>query len=236
VSQLRTELIELRASLSRITQRREYEEQARARQQKAMNAIEEEKTEIVQAVALIDKTIAVVSANGIGSIESTVSKGLQMVFADPTMAFKVNKKDGARGTSYFIEVQQGDHSGPILETFGGGVANVVSFLLRVIMIKRFKLPKFLSIDEQFNNISAAILPRVSKAVKVLVNEGGYTVLAVTHQPILAAAADRVYHVESPGVGLPPTITDVTHSYKGLYAFTQFPDEVRQLRQQEAAEE
>jgi DNA repair ATPase RecN len=192
---LHTELIQTRSHLARIGQRRGYEVEQLEKQKKRMVEIEEEKTQLVKAVALIDGAIGVISANGIGKIETTVTNGLRLVFNDQDLAFKIFQKTGTQGNKYYIEVQKGDHGGPILETFGGGIANVVSFLLRVIMVKRFKLPKLMVCDENFNNVSAKVLPQVSEMLRSLTADSGYTILAVTHSPILASAADHVYKVD-----------------------------------------
>lgn len=209
LSQLTTELTALRTRLARVHQRLEYENQQATRIETRLTEIETEKTALVKAVALIDKTIEVVSANGVGRIETTVTNGLRLVFADPTLALKVVKNEGKRGNSYELIGKQGDVEGPFLETFGGGIANVASFLLRVLMLKRFKLAKLLVLDESFNNVSVNNLPRVSKLLKVMVDEGGYTIIAVTHQPILALAADNIYRA-TPNPDGPPTLEKITH--------------------------
>lgn len=156
--------------------------------------IEQNKALLLKAVAVIDAAIKVVSASGIGVIESLVTSGLQLVFGDPTMSLSIDKKENVRGNSYELIGQKGDVRGPIMETFGGGVANVVSFLLRVILINRFQLARCLVIDESFNNVSAEYLPMVSEMLHQLSRARDYKILAVTHQPILAAAAGAVYRV------------------------------------------
>src|ERR1039457_6971036 len=97
---LQTELTTARASLAHVHQRFEYETKQVERIQERLAAIGAEKTQLVKAVALIDRTIEVISSNGIGRIESTVTNGLRLVLADPEIAFKVLKKEGARGNTY----------------------------------------------------------------------------------------------------------------------------------------
>ena len=177
-----------------------YEEQSLARLHAKIAQIEHDKTQLVLAVGLIDRATQIISANGIGKIENIVSGGLQMVFGDKSMGLILNKKEGARGSSYELLLRQGDFIGKPMDSFGGGVVNVMAFLLRVIMIKRFKLAKFLAVDESFNNVSENNLPLVSEMLQKLCRDHGYTILAVTHQPVLAQAADRVYRItdeESP---------------------------------------
>lgn len=172
------------------------EEHTLARLNARIVQIEKDKIQLVQAVGLIDRCIQIVSANGIGKIESIVSGGLQMVFGDKSMGLVLNKKEGARGSSYELLLKQGDFMGKPMDSFGGGPVNVIAFLLRVIMIKRFKLAKFLAVDESFNNVSTdkGHLALVSEMLQKLCHDHGFTILAVTHQPVLADAADRVYRI------------------------------------------
>lgn len=72
---------------------------------------------------------------------------------DKTLGLVVEKKEGARGYSYRLLIKHGDTVGNPMDSFGGGVQNVTAFLLRVILIKRFKLAKLLVVDESFNNVS-----------------------------------------------------------------------------------
>jgi DNA repair ATPase RecN len=190
--------------LGTVRSRSSAEQATIARLRADISKIETDKAQLLKAVALIDGAIQVVSANGIGVIEQLVTTGLRLVFDDPSMSFIVVKKEGARGNSYELEVQIGELRGPILETYGGGVANVVAFLLRVILINRFQLAKFLIVDESFNNVSVEFLPMVSELLKQLTQARDYTIFAVTHQPTLAAAADNVYRVV-PHLGAPPTL-------------------------------
>lgn len=210
MSDLNTELTAIRTKLDRVRQRLEFERQRSAQIDARLAAIEAEKALLVKAVILLDKTIEEVSANGIGRIESTVTNGLRLVFDDPTLALKVVKNEGKRGNSYEIVGVRGDVEGPFLETFGGGIVNVASFLLRVLMSKRFKMGKAFFLDESFNNVSAQRLPKLSKLLRSLAHDGGYMIFVVTHQPILALAADRIYKAEPGPVGAPPTLQEITN--------------------------
>lgn len=165
-----------------------------SRNQAKVTDLEKQKALNLKALAVIDKAIQVISANGIGKVESIVTDGLKLVF-DQDIQLVIERKEGARGDSYRLMVRQGDVIGPPIDTMGGGVVNVISFLLRVIMIQRFKLNKFIALDESFNNVSADHLPKVSEMLKSLCDDHGYTILAITQQPILACAADRVFSVE-----------------------------------------
>ena len=191
-----------RLGATRLRQQLDYEVSAITRLQDKVRRIEEEKSSLQKALALIDRCIEVVSANGIGKIESIVTAGLQQVFEDENIGMVVEKKETARGYAYRLLVRHGTTIGNPMTTFGGGVQNVVAFLLRVIMVKRFKLAKFICLDESFNNINGSRnLSRMSNMLHSLANDYGFTILAITGQTKLAEAATRIYEV-IPGVPCP----------------------------------
>lgn len=170
------------------------EETILVRNQKKIEELELKKQMNVKALAILDHAIQIISANGLGKVESIVSDGLNLVF-DQDLQLVLERKEGAKGDSYRLMVKQGDVIGPPIDTMGGGVVNVISFLLRVIMIQRFKLNKLIVLDESFSNVSEVHIPAVSEMLKSLCTDHGYTILLVTHQSKFTAYADRVYQVE-----------------------------------------
>ncbi len=184
------------AAADRARQQLAYERQSLVRLGAKMAEAEKQKIQLVQAVGLIDRCIQIISAHGISKIESIVSGGLQMVLDDRTVSFVLNKKETARGFSYEPLMRQGDFVGKPADCFGGGAVNIIAFLLRIIFIKRFKLAKCIILDEAFNNVSieGGHLARVSALLKTLCHEHKFDILAVTHQPVLAQAADHVYRI------------------------------------------
>lgn len=198
----------VRSTVDRLNQQLDYESQTIVRLGGRISQLEEEKAQLVKAVGVIDRCIQIVSANGIGKIESIVSDGLRRVFDDPTLTLVVDKKALARGNVYKLLLRKdgGEPYDP-MNSFGGGVVNVIGLLLRLILIKRFKLSKLIVLDEQFNNVSTEYLPTVSALLKTLTDKHGYVILAVTHQPILADAADTVYQVTTE-TGKPPSLQRV----------------------------
>jgi DNA repair exonuclease SbcCD ATPase subunit len=204
-----------RALVGRIQQQHEYEQTTISRLHSKLKQLEEDKAQLVKAVGLIDRCIQVISANGIGRIESIVTAGLRTVFGeDSGLSFVIEKKDKVRGTDYRLLVRQGETVGSPMESFGGGVQNVVAFLLRVILIKRFKLARMLALDENFSNVGNEdeypYLEKTSEMLRTLCDKYGYRILAITHQPILANAADNIYRVLPSGRGVKtPTLTKIS---------------------------
>lgn len=182
---------------TRVEQQLENERLTVIRLTSKIDRLKDEATQLVKAVALIDRCIETISANGIGKIESVVSAGLHRVFDDKTLALVVEKRETARGYSYRLLIKHGDTVGNPMESFGGGIQNVVAFLLRIIFIKRFKLAKLLAVDESFANVSVDYInyvSNVSAMLKTLTKDHGFTILAVTQVAELTEAAEHVYEV------------------------------------------
>lgn len=199
------------AVVSSIDQRLQYETATLTRLATRIKQLEEEKATLVKAVGTLDRCVQLVSANGIGKIEGIVSDGLHKVFRNNQYGLVIEKKETARGNSYRLLVQKGETTGNPMDSFGGGVQNVVGFLLRVILIKRFKLAPFLVLDEQFSNVSPEYQLRIAKLLKTLAGLG-FTILAVSHQPLITKGADHVYNVT---VHCPKCGSDVTSQYQAM---------------------
>ena len=180
--------------VSSINQRLEYETGSIARLTFKVKQLETEKADLVKAVGTLDRCIQIVSANGIGKIEDIVSDGLRRVFGNDRYGLLIEKKETARGNSYRILIRKGQTVGSPMDSFGGGIVNVAAFLLRVILIKRFKLAPFIALDEQFSNVSPEYQHRIASLLKTL-SGMGFTILAVSHQPKITAGADTVYELE-----------------------------------------
>jgi len=192
---LASRLSKVRATVSAIDQRLEYEAASITRLSSRMERLESEKKELVKAVGTLDRCVQIVSANGIGKIEGIVTDGLRRVFGNDQIGLLIEKKETARGNSYRLLIQKGSTIGNPMDSFGGGIQNVVAFLLRVILIKRFKLAPFIALDEQFSNVSPEYQPKVSEMLKTL-SKLGFTIFAISHQPTITSAADSIYEVVS----------------------------------------
>lgn len=190
---LQSRISRVHATVTAIKQRHEYEANTIARHTARIKQLEEEKAELVKAVGVIDRCIQVISANGIGKIEGIVTDGLHRVFGNKTLALVIEKNETKRGINYKIQVKKGETIGNPMESFGGGVQNMVAFLLRLILIKRFKLAQFLALDEQFSNVSPQYQPRVAQLLKTLTGMG-FTIFAVSHQPLITSSADNIYEL------------------------------------------
>lgn len=128
-------------------------------------------------------------------VQSLVDYGVQAVFG-PAYRFRV--KSELRGktvkTEFFL-VEDGLEL-PLLEATGGGVGDVVSFLLRVVMLclVRPVQRRLLVLDEPFKFVSKEYHHQVQTLLKELVEALDLQLIVVTHEPLFVEVATTVVKV------------------------------------------
>jgi DNA repair exonuclease SbcCD ATPase subunit len=137
----------------------------------------------------------------INKIAGLVTYGLKAVFDDQDLSFKpviIKKND-----RIYIEFKT-VHNGHDLDFgfYGGSVAVLESFLLRIICILKMNLAKLIMLDEGLVAIGTSeYVHNASKLINELADRIGLDVLLVTHQPEFKKYANKIYRVEDTINGL-----------------------------------
>jgi DNA repair exonuclease SbcCD ATPase subunit len=128
------------------------------------------------------------------NIEEIITEGIQLVFGDD-LDFIVETKveRGASAIEFFIERNESTID---IDSDGGSMVQVVSFILRLILIKahRPQLRQFVAIDEAFNGVDENHMPAVGSLLRKMVDESRVQILFVTHNPVFIEYADVVYEI------------------------------------------
>lgn len=131
-------------------------------------------------------------------IEGLVTVGLQTIFGDD-LSFHL--KPGIRAKTPVVDfvVRSRLDDGSLVETDvldarGGGMAAVVGFLLRlvILLLSHQRQDTVLFLDETFAHVSAEYLPRLIAFIRELVERTGVQAIMVTHEEAFADAATIVY--------------------------------------------
>lgn len=131
-------------------------------------------------------------------VETLVTRGLRAVFKrqDFEFVFKVSLKRDIFGVYPVLRSDFGEHQieESIADGHGGGVADVVSFILKVIILSlaRPKIAPLMILDESFKHVSPAYLRGVSGLIKELAETANIQFIMVTHKPELLDSADVIY--------------------------------------------
>ncbi len=137
------------------------------------------------------------SAANLKAIEDLITSGLQAVFDDLALSFSFEVKT-ERGQQSLTPViaSHGVVAGPILDSHGGGPAQVVALLLRLLTVHRLGLHPLVVLDESLNMVSDQYIANCATFLKGLCSRLGLTLLLVTHKPSFAQEATRAYEIRS----------------------------------------
>lgn len=155
-------------------------------------------------------------------IEDLVTRALQVVF-DKTLSFHVIQSvranqpqvdfvirstltasedtpaAAAQGAPVIIDT-------PVMEARGGGMAVVVAFLLRlVVLLLTPGARRVLFLDESFSHVSAEYEPRLAEFLREVCDRAGVQIVMITHSTAYEDLADKHYRLELGADG----ITEVT---------------------------
>jgi len=158
-------------------------------------------------ISLLSKTSAVLKhlldimvRDEITKMASLITYGLKTVFDDQNLSFipAITKK----GEKVHIELKtenNGIQGG--FESFGGSVAVIESFLLRILCMIKLKLARFMILDETFASVGSEYIDNTGKLISELSKKLGMDILLVTHQREFQNCADHVYKVNESDKGL-----------------------------------
>ena len=131
-----------------------------------------------------------------GDIESLVTHALRSVFSDQSMAFRIHTRQ-LRGTNAVeFALASGGVEQPVPGAHGGGVLQVVAFVLRVVvlMLDRRRRP-ILFLDEPFSHVSANYRPALAQFLRELVDTTDLQLFIVTHDDATPEVADMALRLE-----------------------------------------
>jgi DNA repair exonuclease SbcCD ATPase subunit len=154
----------------------------------------------IKASAVIKILLDTMVRDEINKMAGLVTYGLKAIFEDQNLSFKpvISKKS----EKIYIELKTANNG---IEgefgSYGGSVAVIESFLLRVICMLKMNLARLILLDETFAPIGDEYIQNTSKLVGELATKLGLDVLLVTHQPEFKNYAKRVYKVKDSPHGL-----------------------------------
>lgn len=134
-------------------------------------------------------------------VEALVDYGVQMVFG-PTYRFKVTSELRGKAVRTEFWLVENDLTLPLLDATGGGIGDVVSFLLRVVILclARPVQRRVLVLDEPFKFVSASHFQTLTALLKELSDTLGLQLIMVTHKPELLDAASTIVRVQKTDAG------------------------------------
>lgn len=131
-------------------------------------------------------------------VEQLVTQGLRSIFEDDTIQFNIEfitKRNQIEAE--FTLSREEDKTriqGDILSTYGGGVVDVISISLRIIIMQLMKVKGPLILDEPGKNISAQFISAFGKFLTEVSNTFDRQIVMITHNSKLVEFANNIIEV------------------------------------------
>lgn len=199
---LRQQARQFREEMTRLQNQVEFLRSSRQDGQVKRTTLESEHKQLLEDFDLDGKALEVtklvverVSRGGIKHLEDLVTRGLQAVFTDDKYSLRIEVVD--RGASKSVKLWVTDSTGTevsLKKNTGGGIAVVISMLVRCWLMGNLKLRRFVAFDESFAQLSAEYAEPFINLLKMLAQEQGWTFFWITHQDYFRGLADHHYSV------------------------------------------
>jgi len=131
------------------------------------------------------------------AVGSIITRGLSLVREEPWKFRIAHKLRGDVSAVEFLVTDPSGHETDVLDSHGGGLSNLIDFLLRVLVILNSRPPmrKFLWLDESFSAISEEFIPATAELLRQFVDTLGIQIVLTTHIRAFSDVADVVHLVE-----------------------------------------
>jgi DNA repair exonuclease SbcCD ATPase subunit len=160
----------------------------------------EEKVEVYKQVNLLFEKASVIARKKIkDEIEVLVTRGLQSIFEDSTVSFKVefvSRRNQIEADFYLEWEDMGKRiKGNITDTFGGGVVDVISTILRLVVLELTKISGPLFLDEPGKMISQQYIHNFGRFLVELSKIFNRQIILITHNEVLSEYAEKTFRVK-----------------------------------------
>ena len=119
---------------------------------------------------------------------------MQTIFNNPSIYFNLKEKTQRNQKCFTPYISIDGVETEDFANASGGIVNVLSFLLRVVILSISSNRRFIILDEAFNNLSIEYRANVSEFLKLLADRLNMQFFIVSHTTELNAAADKLYEI------------------------------------------
>jgi DNA repair exonuclease SbcCD ATPase subunit len=138
----------------------------------------------------------------VDSMAQLATTGLQHVIHDQKLVFHIKQEPKYNRLAMRFVLEKDGVEGDPIQSYGGGAAVIISFVLRIAVMARMKMANLLILDESMLALSNSYVPAAAAFMRQLSEETGVNILMVTHNPEFLNHAHIAYEgrLEGTGVG------------------------------------
>lgn len=157
---------------------------------------EETYTKAVELLSLVQKVTRDKIKEG---FETIVTHALNYIFESDKYAFELvfGRRGNLQELNFAVKTPDKDEALNPLDTDAGGVLNIISFALRIVLMEvaNPKVQGFILSDESFANLSEDHIERASQFLKEINKKMGRQIIAISHQEKMIDSADKLIEVK-----------------------------------------
>lgn len=177
--------------------------------QSQINTLEKEESSLSYRSELYQKCSEVFKTwledsmkRNVDSMAVLATTGLQHVINDQKLTFTIKQEPKYNRLAMRFILEDGGVEGDPIQSYGGGAAVIISFVLRIAVMARMNMANLLILDESMLALSNSYVPNAAAFMRRLSEETGINILMVTHNPEFLNHAHIAYEgrKEGPGTG------------------------------------
>ena len=134
--------------------------------------------------------------NTLRVIETLVTQGLQKVLKDPSLALELERKISRNKVGVVMTVssmmKQTKVNTDVLSARGGGLASLVGFFIRLVLMASSGQVRVLVLDESFAHLSVEYESLLAELLHDLSDRMKVQIIMVTHSEVYEEYADTVH--------------------------------------------
>jgi len=154
-----------------------------------MNSLSKEETDLVYKSNLYQKCSEIFKSwledsmkRNIDSMSELATTGLRHIIHDQKLTFNIRQESKYNRLAMKFILEDDGIEGDPVQSYGGGAAVIISFILRIAVMSRMKMANLLILDESLMAISKEYVPAAGAFIRQLSEETGINILLVTHNP------------------------------------------------------
>lgn len=155
-----------------------------------------ELVEIEKVQELFQTAVKLMYDNLSAKLGDIITEGISIIFPDAQCKFVIDfvERRNTIEADIFIENSNGVRSTPLFSG-GGGLADLISLLLRITYIILSKHDNILIADEPLKFMDRGRIPEAAKFIKKVCEDFNFQLLMVSHIPELLQESEVVYNVK-----------------------------------------
>jgi DNA repair exonuclease SbcCD ATPase subunit len=137
----------------------------------------------------------------VDSMAKLATTGLKHIIHDQDLIFQIKQEPKYNRLAMRFVLENNGVEGDPINSYGGGAAVIISFVLRVAVMARMKMANLHILDESMLALSNSYVPSAAAFMRRLSEETGINILLVTHNPEFINHSHVSYEGRKEGSGI-----------------------------------